>query len=47
MSDATEVDKMIDQIMKDLQQVLQWDRDGLPEEEEEEEEEADDEETHA
>lgn len=37
MSDTTEIDKMIDQIMKDLQQVLQWDRDGFPDEEAEEE----------
>lgn len=39
MSDKDEVDKMIDQIMKDLQQVLQWDREGFPEDEEEEAEE--------
>jgi len=39
MSDKDEVDKMIDQIMKDLQQVLQWDREGFPEEEVEEGEE--------
>ena len=39
MTDTTDVDKMIEQIMRDLQQVLQWDREGFPEGEEEEAEE--------